>query len=86
MFKLNKNVLFQKLGNEAVLLNLSSEDYFGLDEVGSRMWEVLLEQKTIKTSLPILMAEFDVDEATLRTDLKELIEKLVTEKLILRED
>ena len=40
MLKPSPQILFQKLGNEAVILHLQSEEYFGLDEVGTRIWEV----------------------------------------------
>jgi hypothetical protein len=32
-------VLVQELEGEAVLLNLASERYFGLDDVGTRIWQ-----------------------------------------------
>src|SRR5262249_46846096 len=35
----SKDVLVQELGGESVLLNLNGGRYFGLDEVGTRMWQ-----------------------------------------------
>ena len=83
MLKVSKQVLFQKLGNEAVILHLDSEEYFGLDEVGTKILEVLLEQKSINDALPILLDEFNVDEKTLKKDIEELIEELKTENILL---
>jgi hypothetical protein len=40
MIKANSQILFQKLGNESVILHLESEEYFGLNEIGTRIWEV----------------------------------------------
>jgi len=82
MFKSTNRILFQKLGSEAVLLNLENEEYYGLDKVGCRMWEVLTEVKTIESAIPILLKEYDIDEVTLRRDLDQLISNLRVEKLI----
>lgn len=82
MFESSNRILFQKLGSEAVLLNLENEEYYGLDKVGCRMWEVLMEVKTIESALPILLKEYDVDRDTLRRDMEQLISNLRVEKLI----
>ncbi len=36
-----RHVLVRALDRESVLLNLETERYFGLDEVGTRMWQLL---------------------------------------------
>jgi hypothetical protein len=69
-------VLVSKAGEETVLLNLDSERYFGLDPVGTRMWEVLGAQGKVGSAYETLLAEFDADPEQLRRDLYELIEKL----------
>jgi len=77
-----ESVLFRDLNGEAVLLNLDSETYFGLDEVGTRMWQVLTSQPTIQAALDDLCAEFEVDPEQLRRDLEELLDQLVAHRLI----
>jgi len=37
------DVVFRDLAGEAVILNLASGIYFGLNEVGTRMWNLLAE-------------------------------------------
>ena len=75
-------VLFRDLNGESIILNLESETYFGLDEVGTRMWQVLTTQPTIEAALNDLCAEFDVDREQLRRDLEELLDQLVAQRLI----
>jgi len=41
--KLLPDVLSQEVDGETVLLNLNSENYFGLDEIGTRIWQLLQE-------------------------------------------
>lgn len=70
------DVLVRILDGEAVLLNLDSESYFGLDEVGARMWTLLTESDTIQAAYDALLEEYDVAPEQLRADLIDLIRQL----------
>jgi len=80
--KVNKQILFQKLGEEAVILHLESEQYFGLNEIGTRIWEVLKQEGSTEKALPILLEEYNIEEEILRNDIEELIADLVKEKIL----
>lgn len=75
-------VVTRRLDDELVLLNLQNECYFGLDPVGARMWEVLASSASIEAALGPLLAEYDVDESRLRTDVKDLLNRLVDNGLV----
>lgn len=70
-------VLVRELSGESVVLNLNGESYFGLDEVGTRMWAVLATAHSIDATFNTLLAEYDVEPELLRADLDKLIHKLV---------
>ena len=76
------DVLVSELAGESVILNLKSECYFGLDEMGTRMWNALTTSDCIESAYEGLLAEYDVGEEELRNDLAELIEKLVNQELL----
>ena len=76
------NVLVRFLGKECVLLNLKSEIYYGLDEIGTRMWQLLTTAASIEDAYTELLAEFDVDTALLRQNLAELLEQLADRGLL----
>jgi Coenzyme PQQ synthesis protein D (PqqD) len=76
------NVLIRFLDQESVLLNLNSERYFGLDSVGTRMWQLVTSAPTIEAAYFQLIEEYDVDPDTLRSNLVELLEHLVENGLI----
>lgn len=82
---ISPDVLFQGLEGESVLLHLESERYYGLDDVGTRIWELLDEHSDTATVLERLLAEYDADEATLRQDLADLIAKLVAVGMVVVE-
>ena len=78
-------VFFQELEGESVLLNVENDRYYGLDDVGTRMWHLLAEHGDTTTVIQHLLNEYpgDVDQATLERDLSELIEKLAKAGLIM---
>ena len=59
-------VLVQKLQGESVLLNVNTENYYGLDEVGTPMWAVLSEAPSIADAIDTLLNEYEVERATLK--------------------
>ena len=76
------DVLVSELAGELVILNLNSESYFGLDEVGTRMWTALTTSKTIQSAYEGLLAEYDVSEDELRKDMIDLLGKLIERGLV----
>jgi len=76
------DVLIRELDGEAVLLNLNSEAYYGLDQVGTRMWQVLTTSESIEAAYETLLAEYEVEPARLHQDLTGLIERLVEHGLL----
>ena len=78
-------VLFRELDGEAVILNLDTESYLGLDPVGTRMWGVLTSQPSIEAAYQILLSEYDVAPDTLRADLERLLGEMLEHKLIILE-
>jgi hypothetical protein len=76
------DVLLNKVGEETVLLNLESGRYFGLDEVGTRMWEALTDSGSIQAAYDLLLREYDVEAEALEKDLTDLVDQLVDKGLL----
>ena len=71
------DILFQELSNgEIVFLNLDNESYYGLDNVGSIIWNELTSSKNIRTAYDNLLEQFDVTPNKLKKDLEFLLEEL----------
>jgi Coenzyme PQQ synthesis protein D (PqqD) len=70
------------LAGEAVILSLKSGRYFGLDEVGARVWNLLQESTTVGAVLDTVLAEYDVAIDQLEDDLFALLEQMVIHELI----
>lgn len=76
------DVLVNCVEGESVLLNLASESYFGLDEVGTRMWGVLTTSPSIQSAYDSLLTEYDVSADQLRQDLDGLVQTLLDNGLV----
>jgi len=69
--------LSQEVSGETVLLDLKGECYFGLDEVGTRIWQLIQEHGDLKKIHEIMLDEYNVDGEKLQRDLDDLVTKLV---------
>ena len=83
--KISPEVHSQEVGGETVLLDLNSESYFGLDEVGTRIWQLLQESGDMESIFETILGEYDVEAEQLSKDLDELVQKLVEAGLVERE-
>jgi hypothetical protein len=77
------DVLKQELPDEeTIFLNLKTESYFGLDPVGTKMYRALVDSPTVGAAYDRLAAQFDVDAARLRSDLRAFVRRLIDQGLI----
>lgn len=76
------HVLVRLLDQESVLLNLETEQYFGLDETGTRMWQLVTTSPNIDAAYEALLAEYDVPPEMLRENLTELLGHLIDHGLL----
>jgi len=81
-FEISDEVLSQEVNGETVLLDLSGESYFGLNEVGTRIWQLLKTSMTVGETLDTLEDEYDVEREQLESDVGELLGKLADAGLI----
>ena len=80
---LSPEVLFQEVAGEAVLLDLASETYFGLDDVGTRIWQLLHDQVSLRAVYDTLLKEYDVAPARLEDDLLTHVVQLADAGLVI---
>jgi hypothetical protein len=83
VYQLTKNHVSSRLEGESVILDHKAGKYFGLNETGTLVWEVLQKNpadfETLKNSI---MEKFDVDDQTCENDLENLLSDLIDEKLV----
>jgi hypothetical protein len=77
-----KDQISSSLGNEEVILHFGSGTYYGLDEVGTRIWSLLREPQPVSQIRDVLLAEYEVEPEQCEQDLLTLLQKLAEEHLI----
>jgi hypothetical protein len=75
-------VVSRELEGEAVILNLESGVYFGLNEVGTRIWALIQQYSSLRKVLEAIQQEYDVAPQTLESDLLQLVEQLNARGLV----
>lgn len=80
---INPSVIYRELSGEIVLLNLQSGVYYGLDAVGSRVWQLLMESRGIDDVCATLREEYDVSADTVRADVERLVGELTDKGLVI---
>jgi len=81
-FGISDEVLSQEVNGETVLLDLEGESYFGLNEVGTRIWQLIQSEQTVEETLNTLSDEYEVSRGQLELDVGELLDKLTDVGLI----
>lgn len=76
------DVIFRHLDNEAVLLNLKSGTYFGLNDVGARAWHLIMDHERLADVLDLLLQEYAAERETVERDLMDLANQLVKRQLV----
>ena len=70
------------LAGERVLLHLKSGVYYGLNEVGSHIWEALTEKTTLQAVVNHLEDIYDVERSVLEDDVLDLVIDLLDAGLV----
>ena len=76
------HVLSRRASDETVLLSLADDHYYGLEGVGTRLWELIEVGTTFGAAIATLSAEYDVDVAVLSADLRALLTDLDQRHLV----
>ena len=83
--RVNDDVVFRDLDGEAVLLHLDRGTYFGLDSIGTRVWQALVEHGCARPAVALLLEDYEVAAETLESDVSRLLDELSANDLIRRQ-
>lgn len=82
-YHIAESAIFEKVGDEMVILNMDDGQYYGLDEIGCRMLELIQAHGDIEPVVQQLAIEYDTSADTLRADLLALLAQLQAHGLVL---
>ena len=81
-FNVTTEVCCTSIDEDTVILDLKSGTYFGLNSIGTRIWNLLQESKTVSEIRNLLLEEYEVEIAECESTLQQLLQKLVKAELI----
>jgi len=70
------------LAGELVILELNTGKYYGLNRVGTRIWNLIQEPRRVSDILNIILNEYDVEPDRCERDLSALLQDLATHGLM----
>jgi len=76
------SVLCTTFDDEVVLLNQADGVYYGLSDVGARVWTLVERSASIERIRETIVAEYDVDPSRCRADIEHLIAELISRGLV----
>jgi hypothetical protein len=79
----NSNLVTSKIDGEIVMMSIDNGEYYGLDEVGSRIWELIKTPVVVEELISILTDEFEVERNNCIQDTMEFLEDLSKKKLLI---
>lgn len=80
---LNQKIIFsetvatQEVDDEIIILDMNTENYFGLNKIGSAIWQVIKEKPVLNEVYETLLERYDVESEVLMADLENFVEKLL---------
>jgi hypothetical protein len=80
--RVSPNVHAREFDGELILVDLQGGDYFGLDEIGGRIWSELAKGATPAEIASAMIGEYDIDQPTLLHDILALLTQLADRKLV----
>jgi hypothetical protein len=79
----NSNLVTSKIDGEIVMMSIDNGEYYGLDEVGSRIWELIESPIVVEELIRILTDEFEVQRNNCIQDTMDFLEDLSEKKLLI---
>ena len=71
-----------RVGDETVILHLGNDTYFGLDALGTRIWEMLRDGHGVPAILDRIAADYQAARATVEADVRLFVEDLFAHGLL----
>ena len=78
----NPDAMSSSVGIETVILHFTAGTYFGLDEVGTRIWQLVQERRSVREIRDALLEEYDVDEERCDQAVRSLLTSMAKHGLI----
>jgi len=83
LIKRNPAIIMGKVDQEYVMLSVENSEYYGLDEIGSRIWDCIEVPITLDQLVVTLQKEYDVEYDICLDDTREFLNKMIQRSMII---
>jgi len=80
--RVDTNLLVSQLAGETVLMNTVTGDYFGINTVGTKIWNLLTTPVTITSLVESLVAGYDISSEQCENEVNIFLKNLESRKLV----
>ena len=80
--RVDTNLLVSQLAGETVLMNTATGDYFGINAVGTKIWNLLAQPVSSDTLVESLVGSYDISSEQCRIEVKQFLKNLESRKLV----
>jgi hypothetical protein len=81
-FKKTNNFVESDIEGQVVMMSIENSKYFGMDEIGTQIWQLVDKNLTYNEIIESLLDEYEIDRDTCEKESTEFIDKLLKYKLI----
>lgn len=81
-WRISEDAVANAVGGETVILHLGNGQYYGLDTIGTLLWDGLKADKLPSEVCDQIIAEYDVERSVVASDLAQFLEELRANDLI----
>jgi hypothetical protein len=83
--KRNPEIVTSNIDGEIVMMSIDNGEYYGLDEIASRIWELIEKPISVNSLIEALMDEFEVNKPDCANDTLEFLSEMANKGLIIVE-
>jgi hypothetical protein len=85
MVQRNNELLASSIGDEVVMMSIENSAYYGLDPIGSKIWEMITEPRQVSDLCEQLMEQFEVSEQECQRDVLNFLNQMLEENMLVVE-
>ena len=83
VIKRSSDLVSSNMDGETVMMSVENGEYYGLDPIGSRIWELLENPIEVNVLIETLLEEFEVSKEQCTEDTLEFLNQLHEKNLLL---
>lgn len=84
VYQRHPDIVFSEIDNETVMMDKNFEQYFGLESIGTEVWQLLETPTSVEKMAAQLCEKYDVSVADCQADLCVLMIDFLAHEMILK--